>query len=114
SRLWKRELQKLSNELKIEIHVCHFPPGTSKWNKIEHRMFSHITKNWRARPLVSLEVIVNLIANTKTSKGLVIKAKADENQYEKGIKITDKEFKEINIVNSNFKGNWNYKIIPKM
>lgn len=113
SRLWKSELQNLANELKIEIHVCHFPPGTSKWNKIEHRMFSHITKNWRARPLLSLEIIVNLITNTTTSKGLVIKAKADENQYEKGIKITDKELKEINLVNNDFKGNWNYKIIPK-
>jgi hypothetical protein len=86
SRLWKRELQVLANELEIEIHVCHFPPGTSKWNKIEHRMFSHITKNWRARPLLSLEIIVNLIANTTTSKGLTINAKADENQYEKGNK----------------------------
>jgi len=114
SRLWKRELQILANELEIEIHVCHFPPGTSKWNKIEHRMFSHITKNWRARPLLSLEIIVNLIANTTTSKGLKINVKADENQYEKGIKITDEELKEINLTNKDFKGNWNYKITPKM
>ena len=113
SRLWKKELQTLASELKIEIHVCHFPPGTSKWNKIEHRMFSHITKNWRARPLESLEVIVNLIANTTTQKGLVIKAKADMNQYEKGIKITDKELEEINLMSNDFKGNWNYRIIPK-
>ena len=112
SRLWKKELQVLASELKIEIHVCHFPPGTSKWNKIEHRMFSHITKNWRARPLESLEVIVNLIANTTTQKGLVIKAKADMTQYEKGIKITDKELEEINLINNDFKGNWNYKIAP--
>lgn len=113
SRLWKRELQILANELNIEVHVCHFPPGTSKWNKIEHRMFSHITKNWRARPLLSLEIIVNLIANTTTSKGLKINAKADQNQYEKGIKITDEELKEINLTNNDFKGNWNYKITPK-
>lgn len=113
SRLWKRELQVLANELEIEIHVCHFPPGTSKWNKIEHRMFSHITKNWRARPLLSLEIIVNLIANTTTSKGLTINAKADENQYEKGIKITDEEWNGINLTNKDFKGNWNYKITPK-
>jgi hypothetical protein len=113
SRLWKRELQVLANELKMEIHICHFPPGTSKWNKIEHRMFSHITKNWRARPLLSLEIIVNLIANTTTSKGLAINAKADENQYEKGIKVTDEELKEINLTNKDFKGNWNYKITPK-
>lgn len=114
SRLWKKELQALSEELKIEIHVCHFPPGTSKWNKIEHRMFSHITKNWRARPLESIEVIVNLIANTTTKKGLKIKAKVDTNQYEKGIKITDKELEEINLINKEFKGKWNYKIIPIM
>ena len=76
-------------------------------------MFSHITKNWRARPLENLEIIVNLIANTTTSKGLIINAKADENQYEKGIKITDKELKEINLTNKEFKGNWNYKITPK-
>jgi len=113
SRLWKRELQVLANELEIEIHVCHFPPGTSKWNKIEHRMFSHITKNWRARPLLSLEIIVNLIANTTTSKGLTINAKADENQYEKGIKITDEEWNGINLTNKDFKGNWNYKITSK-
>lgn len=114
SRLWKMELQALANEIGLEIHVCHFPPGTSKWNKIEHRMFSHITKNWRARPLESLEIIVNLIANTTTSKGLTINAKADENQYEKGIKITDKQLEEINLTNKEFKGNWNYKITPKM
>lgn len=113
SRLWKKELQVLANELKMEIHICHFPPGTSKWNKIEHRMFSHITKNWRARPLLSLEIIVNLIANTTTSKGLAINAKADKNQYEKGIKVTDEELKEINLTNKDFKGNWNYKITPK-
>ena len=113
SRLWKKELQVLANELKMEIHICHFPPGTSKWNKIEHRMFSHITKNWRARPLLSLEIIVNLIANTTTSKGLAINAKADKNQYAKGIKVTDEELKEINLTNKDFKGNWNYKITPK-
>lgn len=113
SKLWKKELQILSNELELEIHVCHFPPGTSKWNKIEHRMFSHITKNWRARPLMSLEIIVNLIAHTTTSKGLKINAKADKKEYEKGIKITDKELKEINLTNKEFKGNWNYQINPK-
>ena len=95
SRLWKTELQKLASETGLEIHVCHFPPGTSKWNKIEHRMFSHITKNWRAKPLESLEVIVNLIANTTTQKGLTIKAKADKNEYEKGIKIDDETLQNI-------------------
>ena len=112
SRLWKKELQTLSTELGLEVHVCHFPPGTSKWNKIEHRMFSYITKNWRAKPLESLEVIVNLIANTTTKKGLTIKAKADKNQYEKGIKVDDEALKKINLTNKDFRGDWNYKISP--
>ena len=112
SRLWKKELQTLSTELGLEVHVCHFPPGTSKWNKIEHRMFSYITKNWRAKPLESLEVIVNLIANTTTLKGLTIKAKADKNQYGKGIKVDDEELKKINLTNKEFRGDWNYKISP--
>jgi Rhodopirellula transposase DDE domain len=112
SRLWKKELQTLSTELGLEVHVCHFPPGTSKWNKIEHRMFSYITKNWRAKPLESLEVIVNLIANTTTLKGLTIKAKADRNQYEKGLKVADEELKKINLTNKEFRGDWNYKISP--
>ena len=110
SRLWKKELQTLSTELGLEVHVCHFPPGTSKWNKIEHRMFSYITKNWRAKPLESLEVIVNLIANTTTQKGLTIKAKADRNQYEKGLKVDDEELKKINLTTKEFRGDWNYKI----
>jgi hypothetical protein len=112
SRLWKKELQKLATELAMEIHVCHFPPGTSKWNKIEHRMFSYITKNWRAKPLESLEVIVNLIANTTTKKGLTIKAEADKNQYEKGLKVKDEELKKINLTTTEFRGEWNYKISP--
>ena len=112
SRLWKKELQTLSTELGLEIHVCHFPPGTSKWNKIEHRMFSYITKNWRAKPLESLEVIVNLIANTTTQKGLIIKAKADKNQYEKGLKVDDEELKKIKLTIKEFRGDWNYKISP--
>lgn len=112
SRLWKKELQTLSTELGLEVHVCHFPPGTSKWNKIEHRMFSYITKNWRAKPLESLEVIVNLIANTTTLKGLTIKAKADRNQYEKGLKVNDEEMEKINLINKEFRGDWNYKISP--
>jgi Rhodopirellula transposase DDE domain len=112
SRLWKKELQTLATETGLEIHVCHFPPGTSKWNKIEHRMFSYITKNWRAKPLESLEVIVNLIANTTTKKGLTIKAKADINQYEKGLKVDDEALKKINLTNKEFRGDWNYKINP--
>ena len=112
SRLWKKELQTLSTELGLEVHVCHFPPGTSKWNKIEHRRFSYITKNWRAKPLESLEVIVNLIANTTTQKGLTIKAKADKNQYEKGLKVDDEVLKKINLTTKEFRGDWNYKISP--
>ncbi|MGI8636063.1 MAG: ISAzo13 family transposase [Segetibacter sp.] len=112
SKLWKKELQTLSTELGLEVHVCHFPPGTSKWNKIEHRMFSYITKNWRAKPLESLEVIVNLIAHTTTKKGLTIKAEADKNQYEKGLKVDDEASKKINLTNKEFRGEWNYKIDP--
>lgn len=114
SRLWKTELQLLSNELKIEIFVSHFPPGTSKWNKIEHKMFSYISMNWRAKPLISLEVIVKLIAGTTTSKGLTIKSKIDKSVYEKGIKITDEELSKINIKQNNFHGEWNYSIAPNL
>ena len=114
SRLWKTELQILSNELNKEIHVSHFPPGTSKWNKIEHKMFSFISMNWRAKPLTSLQVIVNLIANTTTKNGLKIKTKIDETIYQKGIKISDKELAEINIIRNEFHGEWNYIIKPKL
>jgi hypothetical protein len=112
SRLWKVELQKFATEINKEIHVSHFPPGTSKWNKIEHRMFSFITMNWRAKPLVSFEVIVNLISGTSTKKGLMINSKLDETKYEKGIKISDKEMKEIIIDKNQFHGEWNYIIKP--
>lgn len=111
-RLWKRELQTLAKELQRVIHVCHFPPGTSKWNKIEHRMFSYISENWRGRPLITRETVVNLIGNTKTRKGLEIQAQLDENTYEKGIKVTDEEMNNIHIVNEEFQGAWNYEILP--
>jgi len=110
TRLWKTELQKLVDELGMNVSVCHFPPGTSKWNKIEHRMFCHITKNWRGKPLISRETVVNLIGNTRTKKGLQIMAKLDENIYEKGIKITDTELESVNVERSGFHGEWNYKI----
>jgi DNA-binding transcriptional regulator GbsR (MarR family) len=113
NKLWKVELQKLSDKLQIEIHVSHFPPGTSKWNKIEHRMFSFITKNWRGKPLVDRATIINLIANTTTKKGLKIKAELDENTYETGIKISEEELAQINIYQYKFHGEWNYKISPK-
>jgi hypothetical protein len=112
-RLWKREIQKLSDELGITIQVCHFPPGTSKWNKIEHQMFSFVSKNWRGRPLDSLGTIVNLIASTTTKKGLQIKAEIDKNEYEKGIKVSDEEMALLNIERETFHGEWNYKIMPQ-
>jgi len=112
SRLWKTEIQALSNELNMEIVVSHYPPGTSKWNKIEHKMFSYISMNWRAKPLISLQVIVNLIAGTTTTKGLLIKSKIDEAIYEKGIKVTDVELGKINIKQNDFHGEWNYTIAP--
>ncbi len=112
-RLWKKELQKLSTEIGLKITVCHFPPGTSKWNKIEHRLFSYISKNWRGRPLTSYEVAVNLIASTTTSKGLKVKCELDTNKYETGKKISDEEFKKINIIRDEFHGEWNYTILPK-
>lgn len=111
-KLWKIELQKLANELQKEIHVCHFPPGTSKWNKIEHKMFCYISGNWRGKALISRQVVVNLIGNTTTKKGLTIDAELDENTYQKGIKISDKQLAEINLVKDKFHGKWNYIIKP--
>lgn len=111
-RLWKKELQKLSTEIGLKITVCHFPPGTSKWNKIEHRLFSYISKNWRGRPLISYEVAVNLIASTTTSKGLKVKCELDTNNYETGKKISDEEFEKIHIIRDDFHGEWNYTIMP--
>ena len=113
NRLWKTELQNLANETGLEISVCHFPPGTSKWNKIEHRMFSQISKNWRGRPLESLMVIVNLIAATTTKNGLSIQCQLDLNQYPKGIKISDDELASVNIIGDDFHPNWNYTILPQ-
>lgn len=111
-RLWKIELQKLANELKKEIHVCHFPPGTSKWNKIEHKMFCYISGNWRGKPLTTRQVVVNLIGNTTTKTGLKIQAQLDENIYQKGKKISDAQLAKVNLVKDEFHGNWNYIIKP--
>jgi hypothetical protein len=111
--LWKLELQGLADEIGIPIRVCHYPPGTSKWNKIEHRLFSFITMNWRGEPLISHEVIINLIANTKTKTGLSVKAELDSSEYPKGIKVSDDEFAAINIVRDDFHGEWNYSISPR-
>jgi hypothetical protein len=112
ARLWKTELQRLANQIGLEITVCHFPPGTSKWNKIEHRMFCHITENWRARPLVSQDVVVNLIGSTSTKTGLTIRAKLDKKRYPKGIEVTDAEIAQIRIRKASFHGEWNYTILP--
>lgn len=111
-RLWKLELQQLADELAIPIRVSHFPPGTSKWNKIEHRLFSYISLNWRGKPLVSHEVIVNLIAATTTRKGLTVRAELDPNSYPKGVKVSDEAFAAIRLGRDDFHGEWNYTITP--
>lgn len=112
-RLWKRELQKLANETGLEITVTHLPPGTSKWNKIEHRLFSFISKNWRGKPLVSHLVILSLIGSTKTTTGLTVSCDIDRNSYPRGIKISDEEMAQINIERHPFHGEWNYTIRPQ-
>jgi len=114
SRLWKVELQQLANEINKTIHVCHFPPGTSKWNKIEHKMFCFITENWRGKPLISRQAVVQLIGNTTTNTGLTIKAVLDENIYETGIKISDRQLEKVNLNKEDFHGEWNYFIKPNL
>jgi hypothetical protein len=111
-RLWKRELQNLANETGLSISVCHFPPGTSKWNKVEHRLFSFITSNWREEPLVDYETVVNLIAKTTTAKGLEVKCRLDRRKYPTGRKISDEEMKRVNVVRNSFHGEWNYVTKP--
>jgi len=111
-RLWKRELQRLANELGLDIVVHHLPPGTSKWNKIEHRLFSFITMNWKAQPLISYRVIVDLISATTTKTGLTVRCELDTNAYPKGIVVSDREIAEINITRDAFHGEWNYTISP--
>jgi len=113
NRLWKDELQQFANDAELNIYVSHFPPGTSKWNKIEHRLFSYISMNWRGKPLTSLAVIIGLINGTKTKTGLTVKAVIDEKIYKTGIKIEKEKFEKINIKNNNFCGQWNYVITPK-
>lgn len=112
-RLFKKELQAFSNETGLAISVCHFPPGTSKWNKIEHRLFSFISQNWRAQPLIDLVTVVNLIAATTTKTGLKVCCELDENVYEKGIKVSDEEMNKLNLQRSDFHGEWNYTINPQ-
>ncbi len=112
-RLWKVELQRLADEMGLTLRVCHFPPGTSKWNKIEHRLFSFISMNWRGQPLVSHEVMINLIANTRTRSGLLVRAELDPAKYPKGVKVTEEDFTSIRLEPDPFHGNWNYAILPK-
>ncbi len=113
-RLWKVALRELATKFGMPIQVCHFPPGTSKWNKIEHRMFCHITQNWRGRPLVSHEVIIQLIANTRTTTGLKIRAELDSGRYPTGIKVSDEEFAALKIKRAKFHGDWNYALLPAL
>ncbi len=111
-KLWKTELQKFASEIDCSISVSHLPPGTSKWNKIEHRLFSYISQNWRGKPLVSHEVIISLISSTTTRKGLIVKCELDENKYPKGIKVSDKELLKLHMMPDEFHGEWNYTILP--
>jgi transposase len=113
NRLWKLELGRLANDTGLAITVCHLPPGTSKWNKIEHRLFSAISMNWRGRPLTSHQVVVNLIANTTTRTGLKVRARLDQGYYPTGTKVTDKELAGIPIRRHSFQGDWNYTIAPR-
>ncbi len=112
NRLWKVSLQDFADRTGLTVSVCHLPPGTSKWNKIEHRLFSQVSRNWRGRPLVSHEVIVNLIASTKTKTGLKVRSKLDKRRYPVGIKIPDKQMKTLELVRDDFHGEWNYMIVP--
>jgi hypothetical protein len=113
-RLWKAELQKLADETGLEIAVCHFPPGTSKWNKIEHRLFSAITMNWRGKPLVSHEVIVKLIAATTTRTGLRVRSGLDTNAYPAGVNVSDADMATLYLRPDDFHGDWNYSLLPRL
>ena len=113
-RLWKVELQRLADETGLELRVCHLPPGTGKWNKIEHRLFSFISQNWRGKPLVSHQVIVDLIAATSTKTGLKVRAQIDSNLYPSGLKVSDKQVAALHIERDAFHGEWNYKILPQV
>ena len=114
SRVWKAELQRLADDLKLSNVVVHFPPGTSKWNKVEHRLFSHITLNWRGRPLEDYETVVKLIGSTTTQSGLTVTARLDRRNYKTGIKVSDEDMKKLDIVRSRFHGEWNYKLQPRL
>ena len=112
-RLWKTELQRLADETGLSIQVCHYPPGTSKWNKIEHRMFCHVTQNWRAQPLIDRLTVIELIGKTTTKTGLTIRCELDTNAYPKGIKVSDEEMATLNLTGDAFHPVWNYPIAPQ-
>jgi len=113
TRLWKVSLQELADELGLKLFVCHFPPGTSKLNKIEHRLFSFITQNWRGRPLISHQTVVNLISSTTTRAGLIVKAAIDTDRYETEIKVSDEQMASLRITRQSFHGEWNYVLRPR-
>ena len=113
SRAWKYELQKFADAAQLRIRVSHFPPGTSKWNKIEHRLFCHVTQNWRGKPLRTFETVVELIGNTRTDAGLRVKAKLDKKTYQKGSRVTEEQMKLLSIYPDDFKGEWNYELHPR-
>ena len=113
SLAWKHELQKFADETNLRVRVSHFPPGTSKWNKIEHRLFCHITANWRAKTLISFETIVDLIGNTRTASGLRVKAKLDKRKYPKGVKTTKAQMNDLALKPDKFHGEWNYELVPR-
>ena len=112
-RLWKWQLQRLADELGLKISVCHFPPGTSKWNKVEHRLFSFISQNWRGEPLTDYETVVNLIAQTTTTTGLKVSCRLDRRKYPVGRRISDEEWEKITLHRDDFHGDWNYEIQPR-
>ena len=114
NRLWKYELQKFSDQTGMTIEVCHYPPGTSKWNKIEHRLFCHITRNWRGVPLETRQIVVNLVGSTRTDEGLEVHCQLDETAYRKGRKISDQDLSELNLKRNAFHGDWNYEIRPRI
>ena len=113
SCVWKHELQRVADKLGISIHVSHYPPGTSKWNKVEHRLFSFISINWRGQPLRTYETVVSLIGNTTNGRGLIVRAQLDSRRYPIGERVTDKAFRSLNIVRDEFHGDWNYVIHPR-
>lgn len=113
NRLWKKELQRFADEENLEILVRHFPPGTSKWNKIEHRLFSFISMNWKGQPLETYEIIVNLIGATTNKAGLKVECSLDDGYYETGIKVTNEEMADLNLYEEHWRGDWNYRILPK-